>query len=194
MQQSHYSYDPKRAAALLAEAGFANGFTFRVMTATAGSVQLAPLKICEYLKRDLAKVGITVEVVPRHDWVSYCNEWRLGVPEGIGASEMSWGMSCDVWLEQVAHSRYMSPKGFNAGYYSRPEVDRLLDLARTELRETRRTELYRVAHRLIMEDLPLLPVVTMQSGSVVYSPRERNFRFPPQNWHEFKRVWLERRE
>lgn len=191
---NYYPYDPERAAALLAEVGFANGFTFRVMTATAGSAQLAPLKICDYLKRDLDKVGISVEVVPRHDWVSYCNEWRLGVPEGIGASEMSWGMSCDVWLEQVTHSKYMSPKGFNAGYYSRPEVDRLLDLARTELHPSRRTELYRVAHRLIMEDLPLLPVVTMRSGAVVHSHRVKNFRFPPQNWHEFKRVWLETAE
>jgi peptide/nickel transport system substrate-binding protein len=187
----YYPYDPKRAAALLAEAGFGNGFGFRIMTATAGSAQLAPLKICEYLKRDLAEIGISLEVVPHRDWVSYCNEWRLGVPEGIGGSEMSWGMSCDVWLEQVAHSKYMSPKGFNAGYYSRAEVDRLLDLARTELHQTRRIELYRIAHRLIMDDLPLLPVVTMRSGAVVYSPRVKNFRFPAQNWHDFKRVWLE---
>ncbi len=186
-----YTHDPERAKALLAEAGLSNGFALQVMTAMSGSAQLAPLKICDHFKRDLAKIGIAVEVVQRHDWVSYCNEWRLGVPQGMQASEMSWGMSCDVWLEQVAHSKHISPKGFNAGYYGRSEVDRLLDLARTELSERRRIELYRSAHRLIMDDLPLLPVVTIQSGSVVYSPRVKNFRFAPQNWHDLKHVWLD---
>jgi peptide/nickel transport system substrate-binding protein len=185
-----YPYDPERAAALLAEAGLADGFVFPVVTASAGSGQLEPVRICEHLREDLAAVGISVEIIPRDDWVSYCEEWRLGIPSGVGASEMSWGMSCDAWIEQVLHSRYASPKGFNAGYYSRPEVDRLLDLARTELVDQRRTELYRIAHRLIMDDLPLLPVVTLDAGAVVHSPRVKNFRFPRQNWHDFKRVAL----
>ncbi len=186
-----YPHDPEQAKALLAEAGLANGLSFKVMTATAGSAQLAPVKICEFLARDLANVGIKVDIIPRDDWVSYCEEWRLGVPEGVGLSEMSWGMSCDVWIEQIAHSRYLSPKGFNAGYYSRPEVDRLLDLARTELSDSRRIEIYRIAHRLIMDDLPLLPVVTVRAGAVVHAPHVRNFRFPRQNWHDFKRVWID---
>jgi peptide/nickel transport system substrate-binding protein len=187
-----YSYDPERAADLLAQAGLSGGFKFPVLTAAAGSGQLEPITICEHLRSDLAAVGITVDILPRHDWVSYCEEWRLGVQDGIGASEMSWGMSCDAWIEHVLHSKNASPKGFNAGYYSRPEVDRLLDLARTELSDTRRIELYRIAHRLIMDDLPLLPVVTVHAGSVVHSPHVKDFRFPPQNWHDFKRVWLDR--
>ncbi len=106
--------------------------------------------------------------------------------------ELSWGMSCDVWLEQVAHSRYLSPNGLNAGYYSRAEVDRLFDLARTERSDARRIEMYRIAHRLIMDDLPLLPVVTVRAGSVVHAPEVKNFRFPRQNWHSFKNVWIDR--
>lgn len=186
-----YPYDPAKAQALLVEAGFSNGFSFKVMTATAGSAQLDPLQICDSLARDLANVGIKVDIIRLDDWVSYCEAWRLGVPAGVGLSEMSWGMSCDVWIEQIAHSRYLSPKGFNAGYYSRPEVDRLLDLARTELLDDRRIEIYRIAHRLIMEELPLLPVVTVRAGAVVHAPHVRNFRFPRQNWHDFKRVWID---
>jgi peptide/nickel transport system substrate-binding protein len=98
-----------------------------------------------------------------------------------------------VWIEHVLHSKNTSPKGFNAGYYSRPEVDQILDLARTETSDTRRVELYRIAHRLIMEDLPLLPVLTIKSGNVVHSPVVQDLRFPPQNWNDFKRVWLDRR-
>jgi peptide/nickel transport system substrate-binding protein len=188
-----YPYDPDKAAALLREVGLSDGFTFPVVTAKGGSGQLDPQVICEHLREDLAKVGIRVDVSQRDDWVSYCEEWRLGIPDGVACSEMSWGMSCDVWIEHVLHSKNASPKGFNAGYYSRPEVDHILDLARTETSDMRRVELYRVAHRLIMEDLPLLPVLTVKSGNVVYSPAVQNFRFPPQNWNDFKRVWLDRR-
>lgn len=186
-----YPYDPARAKALLAEAGYPDGFKVTVITAASGSAQLAPINICESLARDLAKVGIEVKIERRDDWGSYCDEWRLGIPKSAGLSEMSWGMSCDVWIEQVAHSRYLSPGGFNVGYYNRPEFDRLLDSARTEMAERRRTELYREAHRLIMEDAALLPVVTIRSGMVAYAPHVRNFKFPRQNWHDFKRVWID---
>ena len=187
-----YPYDPARAKTLLADAGYPDGFGFTIVTATAGSAQLAPIKICESLARDLAKIGVKVNIEAREDWVSYCEEWRVGIPEGVGLSEMSWGMSCDVWIEQIAHTRYLSPKGFNAGYYTRPEIDRLLNSARTDSSEKRRTELYRKAHRLIMEDAPLLPVVTVRTGMVVHAPHVRNFKFPRQNWHDFKRVWIDR--
>ena len=184
-----YPYDPARAKALLVEAGYPDGFEFTIVTAAAGSAQLAPISICESMAHDLAGIGIKVNIDARDDWVSYCEEWRLGIPEGIGLSEMSWGMSCDVWIEQIAHTRYLSPKGFNAGYYSQPEVDRLLDLARTNLSDEQRIALYRKAHRLIMEDAPLLPVVTVCSGMVVHAPYVKNLKFPRQNWHDFKRVW-----
>lgn len=187
-----YPYDPARAKALLAEAGYPDGFAFTIVTATAGSAQLAPIQICQSMARDLADIGVRVTIEGREDWVSYCEEWRLGMPEGVGLSEMSWGMSCDVWIEQVAHTRYLSPKGFNAGYYSRTEFDRLLDSARTEPSEKRRTELYRKAHRLIMEDAALLPVVTVRTGMVAYAPHVKSFKFPRQNWHDFKRVWIDR--
>ena len=186
-----YPFDPARARMLLAEAGYSEGFRSTLITATAGSAQLAPLKIGAALARDLAAVGITLDIDARDDWVSYCEEWRLGIPRAAGLSEMSWGMSCDAWVEQVLHSKYLSPKGFNAGYYNRPEVDLLLDRARTEQNEAWRTALYREAHRLIMEDAAVLPVVTIRRGLVVHAPRVRNFKFPRQNWHDFRRVRLD---
>ncbi|MGI4796325.1 MAG: ABC transporter substrate-binding protein, partial [Janthinobacterium lividum] len=108
----------------------------------------------------------------------------------VGMSEMSWGMSCDVWLDQILHSGNMSPAGFNAGRFSDGRLDRLLDEARTELDEPARIRLYRAAHDLVMTELPVLPVLTVHSGTVVHHPRVRGFRYPRQNWHCFRRVWL----
>ncbi len=185
-----YLYDPEKARALLAEAGVPGDWTLKITFAVAGSAQLRPLEICRHLASDLGKVGLKVELAPHADWIAYCNEWRSGMPGDIGMSEMSWGMSCDVWLDQVLHSRNLSPKGFNAGHFADPNVDNLLDRARTELNEEARIGLYRSAHARIMEELPVLPVVTVHSGTVVHHPRVRGFKYPKQNWHCFHRVWF----
>jgi peptide/nickel transport system substrate-binding protein len=186
-----YEFNPERARQLLAEARVPPGWRLRIMTANAGSGQLMPTRICEDLAKSLEAVGFGAEVLRTEDWVSYCNEWRSGVPDDVGVSQMSWGMSCDVWLEQVLHSKNSSPFGFNAGYYSNPAVDRLLDKARQTQNDDQRIQLYREANLLIMDDLPVLPMLTLRRGSVCYHPRVKGFRNPRQNWHSFKNVWTD---
>jgi len=185
-----YPYDPERARGLLAEAGVPAEWSLKAVVAAAGSAQLNTRAICEALRVDLAAVGLRLEVDYRADWVDYCNEWRAGMPDDVGLSEMSWGMSCDVWLEQVLHGRNCSPFGFNTGRFSDPEADRLLDLARRTLSDAERIELYRAAHRRIMEQLPALPVLTVQDGALVSSPRVLGLKHARQNWHSFERVTL----
>jgi peptide/nickel transport system substrate-binding protein len=100
-------------------------------------------------------------------------------------------MSCDVWLDQVLHSRNISPRGFNAGYYSNPAVDCLLDNARQAKEFDQQRQLYREAHAAIMDGLPVLPMLTLRSGFVCYHPRVKDFRNPKQNWHSFSNVWID---
>jgi peptide/nickel transport system substrate-binding protein len=109
------------------------------------------------------EVGITVEMPPLSDRVPSCKEWRLGIPDRDGIPEISWGMSCDAWTERLPHSGT----------------------------EARRAENYRAAHRLVMTDLPLLPVRTATSGAGVHGPRVRDVRVPRQNWHDVTRVRLD---
>jgi peptide/nickel transport system substrate-binding protein len=57
--QNHYTYDPNKAKALLAQAGYPKGFTFTVL-ASAG---LTPYEtLARAVASDLAKVGVTVDV------------------------------------------------------------------------------------------------------------------------------------
>lgn len=186
-----YQYDPDLARNLLADAKVPSGWTLRIMTAAAGSGQLVPLQICDHVSKCLIQVGIRTEIIRVEDWVSYCNQWREGLTDGIGMSQMSWGMSCDVWLQQVLHSVNDSPRGFNAGHYSSPEVDALLDRARRMQEDESRKALYRQAHARIMDDLPVLPMLTLARGMVCHHPRVRGFRNARQNWHSFKNLWID---
>lgn len=185
-----YPYDLDRARRLLAQAAPPRDWVLRVMFATAGSAQLQPTAIIGRLASDLAKVGINLELCPHEDWVEYCKHWQNGMPAEVGISEMSWGMSCDVWLDQVLHSRNVSPHGVNAGYCRIYELDSLLEAARHEREDTERTRLYRCANELVMCELPVLPVLTVNTGTVVHSPRVAGFRYARQNWHSFRNVSL----
>jgi peptide/nickel transport system substrate-binding protein len=186
-----YEYNPERARELFREADVTPGWRLRIVSAKAGSGQLISVRICEHLANSLEAIGYGAEIVWTDDWISYCNEWRAGLPDGAGVSQMSWGMSCDIWLDQVLHSRNSSPFGFNAGYYSNPAADDLLDKARREQSDDQRRQLYRQANGLIMDDLPVLPMLNLRRGDVCYHPRVKGFRNPSQNWHSFSNVWID---
>jgi peptide/nickel transport system substrate-binding protein len=187
-----YPFQPQRARELLAAAGVNDGFTFTFSIARAGSGQLNPVGIAERIRRDLGNVGIGVDLRINEDWVEYCEDWHQGMNSEIDASEMSWGMSCDVWVEQVLHSRNASPRGFNTGYYHNEQVDKMFDVARRELEPEKRAMLYQTAHRLIMLDAPVIPLLTIRRGLVAHHPRVQGLRFPAQNWHNLSDAWLDR--
>ena len=164
--------------------------TLHVVGAQAGSAQLDPGAIYRRLARDLAKVGIRLEVTLHPDWVGYCNQWREGAPAGVSFSEMSWAMSCDLWLSQVLHGRNTSPRGFNAGYHQDAALDTLLDRARGALPQQERTRLYRAADARVMETLPILPLLTSARGMIASSPRVAGLTVVNQCWQDFRRVRL----
>lgn len=185
-----YPYDPDRARKLLAEAGMAHGMTLEVVGAQAGSAQLNSGSIYKRLAHDLDQVGIHLNVRLHPDWVAYCNQWRAGAPAGVAFSEMSWAMSCDLWLAQILHGDNASPHGFNVGYNKDVILDDLLDRARVTLAPTDRAARYRAADARVMEMLPILPLFTSRRGMIAWSPRVTGLTVVNQCWQDFRRVGL----
>ena len=55
---------------------------------------LVPVPMAEWIQRDLAKVGIKLEIVT-NDWVTYLGFWLKGLESGEGFNVMSWASDYD---------------------------------------------------------------------------------------------------
>lgn len=68
---SRYDYDPNQARALLAEAGYPNGFTIEMVFSA------VPRPVAEAIAGDLAKVGVTV-ILNEQQYGAGASKWRGG--------------------------------------------------------------------------------------------------------------------
>ena len=117
-----YSYDPDRARALLAEAGYPDGFETTLQTSTAGSGQILPVQMAEWIQRDLAKVGIRASI-ETFEWNTYVGIWVNGLQPGQGINQISWGTNSDFWLVHPLAAD--SP--VNSGAINDPVIEDLLE-------------------------------------------------------------------
>lgn len=153
-----YPYDPDKAKALLAEAGYADGFTTKFWVPESGSGMIAPKEIAQIVQADLQKVGVTAEIVTQ-EWTSYVADWGgKGLDAaGYGMGEMSWNFSAPdpaEWLNPCVKTDAIAPAAFNGGFYSNAAVDDLLDQAMTTFVQEERAALYQQAQKLMYDDCP----------------------------------------
>jgi peptide/nickel transport system substrate-binding protein len=126
-----YPYDPDRARALLAEAGVENPeITFYVTEG--GSGMLDPIAMGTAIQADLEAVGFDV-TIETYEWNTFLGEVNPGLEGKADMAEMAWMTNDPDTLPYLALRTAAWPQegGFNSGYYSNPEVDALLEEART---------------------------------------------------------------
>lgn len=146
-------YDPARSRLLLGEAGYPNGFAV-----TLDCVNVAWREsVCEALGAMLTQVGIRTTLRS-----SPAKQFFTRLSQGTASFvELGWTASPDAWnsLNALFHTFDHSGLGsFNAGRYSNPQVDILIDHIRTEPDATRRRAMVSTVLRLVDEDLPFIPL------------------------------------
>jgi peptide/nickel transport system substrate-binding protein/oligopeptide transport system substrate-binding protein len=147
------AFDPTRARALLAEAGYAGGRGMPAITFVSGVRSERILTEHGQIKKALDAVGIRAEFQYQTDWPTFVRTLGEGK---AGAYLYAWHADIpdpDNFLHLLFHSR--SPRNYMG--YANPLVDELLTRARGERDLQRRVDLYRRAEQIILDDAPLIP-------------------------------------
>ena len=168
-------YDPQQSRRLLAQAGWRdtdgdgvldkNGIPFKFRL-TYNSNNEQRKNIAEVVQRELDKLNIKAEIIA-YEWQVF----REKVEErDFEACVMGWALGGDPDPYQIWHSSQRGKKkGFNFVNYVNPEVDRLIELQRTELdQEKRKTYLFKI-QRLIHDDQPYTFLVVPEAATVMYN-------------------------
>jgi oligopeptide transport system substrate-binding protein len=182
-----YPHDPARARALLAEAGYPDGFDVEYVTAYDEETE----KIAGSLQADLAEVGVRVHIAVM-SLATY--QTAIALPTGPAFSFTSW--SADYpdptnFLDPRFHSRSIKPAGStNDSFYQSAELDAVLDAARAELDPARRDALYRRAERILYDDAPWIWDYHRLTTDVS-QPYVRGYEPHPIWTRDFTSAWLD---
>jgi len=186
IDKAAYGYDPAKAKQLLAEAGYAKGFSTTLTTSVSGSGQILPVQMAEYIQQDLAKVGITVKI-DATEWISYLTKWSKGMGPGTSMAQMSWGMSAPYWLYILNSSTLQAPHGANVSQYSNPKLDALMGRAATAKDESTADGLWKQAVAMAQADRVISPVVNDKAPYAMTS-KVHGFVSPSEEWYDLAPV------
>jgi len=143
---------PERARELLRQAGVADGFEVSLEMADAYAKSVGPP-----LAEQLGRVGIRATVVGL-DWSRLSS--RLDRRESPFFS-VGWSCNGDAShiFDAVLHTRDGGSYGIsNFGAYGNPELDRVIERAGRILHPSLRLEALHEAMRIVLDDLPLIPL------------------------------------
>ncbi|MEH6728240.1 MAG: ABC transporter substrate-binding protein, partial [Hyphomicrobiales bacterium] len=173
-----YPYDPEKAKALLKEAG-AEGAELTFYVTEGGSGMLDPIAMGTAIQADLQAVGLTVKI-ETYEWNSFLGKVNPGLEGKADMAEMAWMTNDPDTLPYLALRTGAFPEdgGFNSGYYSNPEVDKLLEDARVATDQNERAALYKQMQQIVHDDAPWVFVANWKQNAVT-SDRVENFALQP---------------
>jgi len=137
----------------------------------------------------LSKIGVKLNVSP----VDGATLYEQVYGRNYQAAFLAWVNEPDPDPFGLFHSTQLPPAGNNVVGYVSAEADQLMQAARVESDQTRRTELYRQLHELLAHDQPYLWTVQVATKWAV-NKRVKNVRPSPAGlglfvWHPGPRTW-----
>jgi oligopeptide transport system substrate-binding protein len=184
-----YAFDPAKARALLAQAGYPSGKGLPPIVFWSSVKTDRIVREHELMKRQLETVGFRAEFQYLPDWPSFSKMLEEG---RLPAFLYAWYADVpdpDNFLFELFHSRSRR----NLCGYANPAVDDLLLQARSTADLRRRVELYRKAEQLVINDAPILPA-WHYTYERLFQPYVRNIEVSGLGdpYIPFRKVWLER--
>ncbi len=182
-----YPHDPVKARALLAEAGYPDGFELDYVTLGDEEAE----KLAVSLQADLAEVGIKMSIT--RITISALGD-AIGRPSGPKFSIVTWlGDYPDPLslLDPLFHSRNIADESStNFSFFKNPELDGLLDAGRGEADRDKRAALYRRAEHILYDEAPWIWGYHQLMTEVV-QPYVRDYRPHPVWSRDYTSAWLD---
>ena len=171
------AYDPAGARALLAEAGYPNGFPIGVVCSNGRYVNDA--QVCQAVGQMMSRVGLhaSVDAIPFAMLFPRIRP-KPGAPGDFGLGMIGLGAMNPLPADLYSIARTADPAlalgPYNFGQYSDPALDRLIDEGSHAMDPEQRDATLRRAVEMVREQAPVLPlyfqkVVTASRDGLVYS-------------------------
>jgi peptide/nickel transport system substrate-binding protein len=179
-----YTSDPKKAVALLAEAGWRDRdgdgildkdgkpFSFEIITNQGNEVRG---KCAEIIQRRLAEIGINVKI-RIIEWAAFVNDFIN--KRKFDATILGWTIPLDPDIYDVWHSSKTAPEELNFISYKNREVDELLEKGRSMFNQGARKKCYDRIQEILAEEQPYtflyvpdaLPIINSRFRGVEVAP------------------------
>jgi peptide/nickel transport system substrate-binding protein len=170
---SLYRYDPQRARALLAEAGWQDSdgdgvldrggkpLAFTIVTNQGNDQRV---KAGEIIQRRLSEVGVKVKLRVV-EWAAFLKEFIN--PGNFDATILGWSGGIDPDVYNVWHSSKTGPGELNFIAFQNTEVDQLLEAGRRTFDQKERKRFYDRFQEILAEEQPYTFLYVPESLPVV---------------------------
>jgi len=187
--QVSFGYQPQKAKELLREVGYPGGKGLPSIVFWSAAKSELAVKELEMVKSYLSQIGITLDIQYETHWPKF-----QGLLSSKKAPMFMYAWYADFpdpdnFLGILFHSK----SEYNFMAYHNPEVDRLLEKARTERNYLKRMEMYRKIEDMVLEDAPIVPMVN-HLFQMVYQPYVRGIEVNALGgpYIPMKKIWLKK--
>lgn len=177
-----YEIDVERAKALLAEAGYTEGFSATIMTSPAYQQMVSDAQI---VQAQLRAIGIELEI-EQEPWDVYVDRWLNRDFEMYSGINGQFSDDPDYSLYPALHTG--GP--WNVSEFSNPDVDRLLDAGRTTQDAVTRKDIYDQLQHLLAEQAPLLWTYSGMISDAVSTRLNGYVVLPNESRASLRQSWL----
>jgi len=184
-----YPYDPKKAADLLAAAGYPGGKGLPVIQIWSARKNEEAVAEHDAIVKAWAALGVTAEVHYNTNWPEYKAQVYAGK---LPIFRYSWYADTpdpEAFLGQLFDSRGSD----NITGFRNTTVDTLLQRARLETSAQRKIELYQQVERRIVDEAPLI-VLSYYTYERVFQPYVKGIQVSAMGdpYIPMKKIWIER--